>query len=117
MSPSPWSGASGTIAAGRRTTDVGLIDAAAAVATNGGLRIDHELLRNVVLYAQGNVFDTQFEDVARDDTFFETALGAVYKLNKRVHLEGFYRHNNRDSSVPSEDFAQNVVGFELRLFP
>ncbi len=106
-----------TATAGRRTTDVGLIDAAAAVATNGGLRIDHELLRNVVLYAQGNVFDTQFEDVARDDTFFETALGAVYKLNKRVHLEGFYRHNNRDSSVPSEDFAQNVVGFELRLFP
>lgn len=106
-----------TATAGRRTTDLGLVQAAAAVATNGGLRVDHELLRNVVLYASGNIYDTKFEDIARDDTFFETALGAVYKLNKRVHLEGFYRHNNRDSSILTEEFSQNVVGFELRLFP
>ncbi|MEL6323265.1 MAG: outer membrane beta-barrel protein [Pseudomonadota bacterium] len=106
-----------TATAGRRTTDVGLVGAAAAIATNGGVRVDHELLRNVLLFAEANVFDTQFEDFDRDDTFFDIGVGSVYKLNKRVHLEGFYRYTNRDSSIPLEEFNQNIVGFELRFYP
>ena len=106
-----------TARAGRRTSDVGLIDAAAATSTNGNLRIDHELLRNVILYADGGIFNTDFEDFDRDDTFFNVGIGSIYKINKRVHVEGFYRYTNRDSTFAPEEFSQNIVGFEIRLFP
>ncbi|MEM6900613.1 MAG: outer membrane beta-barrel protein [Pseudomonadota bacterium] len=106
-----------TASASRRTSDVGLIDAAAAVATSGNLRVDHELLRNVLLYAQGGVFTTDFTDDDRDDTFFDVGFGSIYKINKRVHLEGFYRYTNRDSNILTEEFSQNIVGFEITLFP
>ncbi|MEM9670243.1 MAG: outer membrane beta-barrel protein [Pseudomonadota bacterium] len=106
-----------TATASRRTTDVGLVTAAAATDTSGTLRVDHELLRNVLLYAQGGVFDTSFEDDDRDDTFFDVGFGGIYKLNKRVHFEGFYRYTNRDSTLLSEQFSQNIVGFEITLFP
>ncbi|MEO1407794.1 MAG: outer membrane beta-barrel protein, partial [Pseudomonadota bacterium] len=58
-----------------------------------------------------------FNDADRDDTFFDVGFGSVYKINKRVHLEGFYRYTNRDSSVLTEEFSQNIVGFEITLFP
>ncbi|MEM7662263.1 MAG: outer membrane beta-barrel protein [Pseudomonadota bacterium] len=106
-----------TASASRRTTDVGLVNAAAATSTSGNLRVDHELLRNVLLYAQGGIFETDFSDADRDDTFFDVGFGSVYKINKRVHLEGFYRYTNRDSSVLTEEFSQNIVGFEITLFP
>ncbi|MEL7128148.1 MAG: outer membrane beta-barrel protein [Pseudomonadota bacterium] len=102
---------------GRRTSDVGLVTAAAAVNTNASLRVDHELRRNFTIYAQGGLFDTEFEDFARDDTFFDAGIGGIYKLNKRMHLEGFYRYTNRDSTIPTEEFSQNIVGFELKFFP
>ncbi|MEM7005755.1 MAG: outer membrane beta-barrel protein [Pseudomonadota bacterium] len=106
-----------TASASRRTTDVGLVTAAAATSTSGNLRVDHELLRNVLLYAQGGVFNTDFTDDDRDDTFFDVGFGSIYKINKRVHLEGFYRYTNRDSSILTEEFSQNIVGFEITLFP
>ncbi|MEO0881135.1 MAG: outer membrane beta-barrel protein [Pseudomonadota bacterium] len=101
----------------RNTSDIGLVDSAAVTNTSGRLRIDHELLRNVLLYADGGIFATDFSDEDRDDRFFDVGLGSVYKINKRVHLEGFYRHTNRDSSILTEEFSQNIVGFEIRLFP
>ena len=106
-----------TLTGGRRTTDLGLIEAAAATSTNANLRIDHELRRNFTVYADGGLFDTEFEDFDRDDTFFDVGVGGIYKFNKRVHLEAFYRYTNRDSSLLTEEFDQNIVGFELRFHP
>ena len=106
-----------TLSGSRRTTDVGLIEAAAATSNSGNLRIDHELRRNFTIYADGGLFDTDFEDFDRSDTFFDVGFGGIYKFNKRVHLEAFYRYTNRDSSLPTEEFNQNIVGFELRFHP
>lgn len=106
-----------TLTGSRRTTDVGLIEAAAATSNSANLRVDHELRRNFTVYADGGLFDTEFEDFNRDDTFFDVGLGGIYKFNKRVHLEAFYRYTNRNSTVLTEEFNQNIVGFELRFHP
>lgn len=106
-----------TLTGSRRTTDVGLIEAAAATSNSANLRVDHELRRNFTVYADGGLFDTEFEDFDRDDTFFDVGLGGIYKFNKRVHLEAFYRYTNRDSTILTEEFNQNIVGFELRFHP
>ena len=106
-----------TLRGSRRTTDVGLVAAAAATSNSANLRVDHELRRNFTVYADGGLFDTEFEDFDRDDTFFDVGLGGIYKFNKRIHLEAFYRYTNRDSSLLTEEFNQNIVGFELRFHP
>jgi len=106
-----------TLTGSRRTTDVGLVAAAAATSNSANLRVDHELRRNFTVYADGGLFDTEFEDFDRDDTFFDVGLGGIYKLNKRLHLEAFYRYTNRNSTLLTEEFNQNIVGFELRFHP
>ena len=51
----------------------------------------------------------------------DLTLTAAYKLNKRVHVEAFARHINRDSSGvgvfgdPSYDV--NLIGVGLKLYP
>lgn len=106
-----------TLTGSRRTIDPGLIDSPGAVTTGFGARVDHELRRNVVLYATARTSGTKFEDIARDDTITDFGLGGIYKLNKHVHANAFFRHLNRDSDIAVVEFGQNIFGIRLVFYP
>lgn len=106
-----------TFDASRRTTDAGLVSAGSATAQDFGVRVDHELLRNVLLFGQARLGQREFEANDRDDDLFDARVGATYKLNKRVHLDGYVQRFSRDSNFAGNDFDQNLVGLALRLFP
>jgi hypothetical protein len=101
----------------REVTDPGL--RAAGSATNGevDLRVDHELYRNIILFANAGYQEFDFEDIDRSDETTELRLGGTYKLNKRFHLDGFVSRFDRSSTDPVAEFEQNVVGIKLRVFP
>lgn len=82
-----------------------------------GVRIDHELKRNVLV--SGGVSGGQFayEAVDRNDTFYGGFVGADYLLNRRVSLYGVYNYNQVESEGVDRyrDFEANTLRLGVRF--
>ncbi len=106
-----------TFSGTRRVTDSELIDVGTALETVAGVRVDHELRRNVLLFGRAAYEEREYDEVSREDenTVFE--VGATYKLNKRVHTSGFFRFRDRTSTEDFETFDRNVFGVSVTLYP
>mgnify|MGYP003629968960 CR=1 FL=1 len=107
--------------AGRRVVDIGLFESPSALQTTYGVRVDHELRRNIILSASADFATYDYQEINRSDDVSDYSLTAAYKMNRRVHLETFVRHLNRDSSgnsvFGSPSFDVNLVGVGIKLFP
>lgn len=103
--------------AGREVIDPGLATAGSATATDFTVRVDHELYRNWLLFASAGMRQRDYEDIDRDDERLDLRAGATWKLNRRFHIDGYVERFDRDSSDPSGNFEQNVVGIALHIFP
>ena len=105
----------------RQVVDIGLIDAPTAVERRLGVRVDHELLRNVLLTARVGSVSHDFEEIDRSDDRIELGAGATYKLNRNVHLNAFLDYADRDSSgadtSPDRSYKVTTVGAGIRVFP
>jgi len=110
-----------TFMANRGVADTGLFTAASAVNTGYGVRVDHELLRNVLLFGRVREEENDYQGSAidRKDKALSAGIGAAWKLNKNARIETEYAFRSQDSSGlnagPSLD--QNVISIGLRLFP
>jgi hypothetical protein len=102
-------------------TDPGLANSATAITSNYGVRVDHELYRNVLLFGALRAERQEFQGatIDREDEAFAGALGAAWKLNKNAHLEGSYSFRTQDSSggTAGPDLDQNVLSIGVRFFP
>lgn len=89
------------------------------VATNYGARIDHELFRNVILTAGVGFGDREYDVIDRSDDFSSAEVGFDYLLNRRVAVEGRYRHEEVESDGVNayRDYEVNTLslGLSLRL--
>ncbi len=107
--------------AGRRVVDTGAFDSPSAVETTFGVRVDHELRRNVVLSGYGSVYNYEYEETDRQDDNTEFGAVATYKMNKRVHWEAFVRNRDRDVSGTTvfgdPSYGVTTAGIGLRLYP
>lgn len=106
-----------TLNATREVIDPGLATAGSATAQDIGVRVDHELYRNILLFGRLGLRERDYEDIDRDDELFDARIGATYKINKRVHVDGYFERFDRDSSVEAGNFDQNIFGIAVRLFP
>lgn len=106
---------------GRRVVDVGAFDAPTAVETRAGVRVDHELRRNIILSGFVNAGNYDYEENNRKDENLEFGAIAAYKVNKRVHLEAFARRLDRDTSgtgvFGDPSYGVSLLGIGLRLHP
>ncbi|HOY78078.1 MAG TPA: outer membrane beta-barrel protein [Hyphomonadaceae bacterium] len=105
-------------------TDPGILEAFSADTQRYSVRADHELLRNVLIFGQVGMTNYDFNAAPgyplfnRKDELLEASVGAVYKLNKQMHLEGGYTLNSRDGSgIGATDVDQSVLSIGLRFFP
>lgn len=105
-------------------TDPGITQALSADTQSYSVRVDHELLRNVLLFGQFGLGSYKFNAAPgfplfdRKDEFTDVAVGGIYKLNKHARLEVGYRMHNIDTSgAVSYDVDQNVISVGLRVFP
>ncbi len=113
-----------TLNGGRRAVDVGLLEAGGALETDFGVRVDHELKRNILLYARGDFINREFDDEVvpgttetRDDDTLLAGFGATYKLNKRFHLDAGYSLFDRSSNNEFVEFTRNAFTLTLRVYP
>lgn len=84
-----------------------------------GARVDHELLRNVILTAGVRLGEYDYDTVDRHDDYTEANIGADYLLNRRVALSARYEYDEVESSgvLAYRDYEVNKVtlGVSLRL--
>jgi hypothetical protein len=105
----------------RSVFDPGLLLSSSAFDTSVGVRVDHELRRNIVLFGDLRYGQQDFQDIDRKDDILSFSTGVGYKLNLNARLEFAYslrdQSTNGSSIYPGPDFTQNIVSVALRLFP
>lgn len=106
-----------TFTGSRQAYDPGLVNASTAFDTHFGVRADHELLRNVLLFASVDAGKREFEDITREDETLNLSLGVAYKLNKKVHLQAALQRLSQDSDLPGDTFDQNMFSVGLKFYP
>lgn len=84
-------------------------------ATEYGARVDHELLRNVILSAGFTSGTRDYETISLEDETFVGNLEAIYLVNRRVDLNLRYTYEENDSSAAGRDYKISGVFAGLRL--
>lgn len=87
-----------TATALRAVGDSGIVNSAGYVNTTGGIRIDHELFRNVILTADATVTDNKYIGISRTDDLWSAGLSANWLLNRRLGLTFAYSYSTQRSS-------------------
>jgi hypothetical protein len=84
-----------------------------------GGRVDHELLRNVILSAAAEFGRREYDVIDRDDDFFNANLGVDYLVNRRLVLQGRYTFDQVESDGVDRyrDYEENrfSLGASIRL--
>jgi hypothetical protein len=110
-----------TLIVNRGVIDPGLGIAASAINTTFGLRADHELYRNILLFGEvrQEADDYQGSVIDREDDAFTFVAGGAYKLNRNMHAEIRLFSRSLESSGlnagPENDV--NVITAGIRFFP
>lgn len=82
-------------------------------ATRIGGSVDHELLRNFLLNANGSVQFNSYRGISRDDTVYRAAASGRYLLNRNLYVSLAYEFIKRESSISGQNFTVNT--FLIRL--
>ncbi|MEM0986061.1 MAG: outer membrane beta-barrel protein [Pseudomonadota bacterium] len=113
-----------TFGAGQRAVDVGVLEAGGALETDLGVRVDHELRRNVLLFGTADFINRDFDTILigdtptdREDETILAGFGATYKVSKRFHVDAGYAYFDRSSNIPAVEFTRNAFTLTLRVFP
>ncbi len=70
--------------ASRTIEDSGLAGSGGYLSTSVGARIDHELMRNVLLNAEVSLARDEYDDIGREDERFQASVGGTYLLNRNL---------------------------------
>ncbi|MDO7844601.1 outer membrane beta-barrel protein [Sphingomonas immobilis] len=105
---------------GRRTIEDAVTPGSGGYfATSGRVRIDHELLRNVLLNVDGGVEWDDFSGITRRDKLWTISGGGNYLLNHQMGISAGISHIARDSKgAPLGqifDETRGTVGFTFQL--
>ena len=86
--------------------------------TGVNLGIEHELKRNIVLFANGNYNNLDYTNfvanAARTDDLFGGHLGTKYLVNRNFNADLTYTYQNRDSTLTTAQYDVNQVMLNLR---
>lgn len=103
----------------RNAEDSGAFTAQPYIDSAYGVHVDHELLRNVILSAGGEVGTRDYQAIDRTDDYSSAMVGARYILNRRVALTARYDYDRNKSTGADRyrDYTVNTVsvGVSLRL--
>jgi hypothetical protein len=78
-----------------------------------GARVDHELLRNLLLSLNGTFENDSFQGITRTDNVFTVGAGFTYLINRFLFLGGNYSYYKRISTASGSSFNQNVLTLRL----
>jgi hypothetical protein len=74
-----------------------------------GLRVDHELLRNLLIGGEVVYRRDDFQDTNRTDNRFDLGPNVTYLLNRYLSLGAGYNFTKQDSDDSDEEFDRHVI--------
>lgn len=86
-----------TLSANRSIQDSAVAGAAGFLSTDVRARVDHELLRNVILTAQVGYGKDEYTGIVREDRRTTAGLGASYLINRTLGLSGTYNYSEQET--------------------
>jgi hypothetical protein len=102
-----------TLTGDREIEDWTITGASGTLGTGGGIQVDHELLRNLILSARTGYTEYEYVGASRTDKAFTAGFDGNYLLNRHVGIDISYRYMNQTSTVSNLNFADNRVGAAL----
>lgn len=96
-------------------TVVGATAAPGYFHSTAGVRVDHELLRNLLLDGQIAYANDDFQGISRTDDNYVAGVGAKYLLTRHFYFGGDYtlQHRESNGSAATNPFTRNI--FMIRL--
>jgi hypothetical protein len=105
-----------TLGASRTIEDSAVAGSPAFLSTNVTGRVDHELLRNVILTAQAAYGDDKYTGITREDHRSSAGVSASYLLNRNVGLGLRYDYSKQNTVKGTGiKFTDNRVAATLTL--
>lgn len=83
--------------------------------TEAALQLEHELLRNVLLFAGTSRTQRTYEGLDREETLYQHNFGVTYMLNRHLYLRLQGVHRDQQATNGGRDFTQNFVEQTLVL--
>jgi hypothetical protein len=83
--------------ASRTIEDSGIAGSGGYLSTSVGLRIDHELMRNILLNADVSLSSDAYEGIDRDDDRLQYSVGGTYLLNRTLGVSVAASHFEQTS--------------------
>jgi hypothetical protein len=107
-----------TFAGRRGVQDSGVENLIAGTSTDLSARLDHELLRRLIVYGELGRNDIEIELPAIDAESTFGRAGGVFKLNPNVGIDFGYQYSNSEFLfVPGFDATSHGAYLTLRLYP
>jgi hypothetical protein len=80
-----------------------------------GVRVDHELLRNLLLNANASFVSDDFKGVNATDNYYLAGVGAKYLLNRNLYIGPSYQFQRLNSSGTNAfaPFTRNIIMLRL----
>lgn len=92
------------------------LDAVSYQRTTGGVRVDHEFLRNVILGAELRADRREYDSPSETATDGVAQISGRWLINRSVSLVGTYAYNRRiEATGRAIEFDRNLVQVRLRL--
>ena len=85
------------------------------IATDAGINIDHELLRNVLLNANFKYTNKDYEGSggpglpSREEDIYSLGINAKYLFNRNFFVIGGYQYEDRDTNIPNNDYYVHKI--------
>ena len=92
-------------------------DTSSKIVSAVSVRVEHELLRNLVLSSEIGYRNEEFEGSSRVDNRIDVEVGGSYLLNRNAVINFGYVYATRDSTDDTEDFDNNIIrlGVDLKM--
>ncbi len=81
----------------RQLEEASVTGSSGFISTRVGMRVDHELLRNLVLYALWDRVSDKFKGIDRDDERWNFGVGTLYQPNRDFTVDVSVGYVTRDS--------------------
>jgi len=92
-------------------------DASSRLTTIGAISVDHELLRNLILNANGSITNDDYEGSSREDYTYEAGAGVRYLMFRNFYAGLSYtftrRSSDNDAPGQDDDYTRNLVMISL----
>lgn len=98
----------------RQTEETTLAGASGNLSTSVDLRVDHELLRNLLIGVEGGYTRDVFEGIGREDDNYSAGVDVTYLINRNLRAQIGYDFETRETNAIGSEFDENIVFLLLR---